>query len=280
MKLLLSTLLLCLVIVSTTFAQNSEQAKADSIAKVRENYNPYKNTISWDFSSLIHGQNYYYYGYYNPLDGYYYGPSAFTNESSIPAGIFFRHRVESKKFLRLDQATYWRASLFFNFTHFNSSDSASYILNNSNGYITARNPQSFNDIYTFFASLGIERDYNLNKFQLFYALDFLAAYSNAAGIYFGASITDTVNKYYSSGPTNVKDLSFGVSPGIGVNYYFNHRFSVGIESAFILNYVIQSSEIVEQPASNNKSIIYKLPSYHFIQGNYIPLRAIKASFSF
>jgi len=283
MKTLLTLTLLCFVIVFNGFAQTAEQSKLDSLSRIKdERYNPYKNTISWDVSNLFHTvTNTYYYENYDPYIGEYYQVPL----GSATTSFYFRHRLGSMKHSRLDRSAYLRISGYFNFTTPQKTDSAYKTVSVTNGSIVVQNPQPFNSIVNLGASIGLEKDYNLGHFQLYYAGDIVWGYSNsnATGSYYIGDLF-----YNISNPNNydyqyyllAKDLSFGISPALGVNYYIGKRFSVGIETAFLLSYTIQSSESVQENLTLNTNTTYKLPNYYFYSGQFIPLKAIKVGFSF
>lgn len=102
------------------------------------------------------------------------------------------------------------------------------------------------------------------------------------GTYFASDIINysNPNNYEFDYYYYARDLSFGISPALGVNYYFNNRFSIGIETAFILSYTIQTSELIQENLTLFNNTTYKLPNYYFYSGQFIPLKAIKVGFTF
>jgi hypothetical protein len=124
-----------------------------------------------------------------------------------------------------------------------------------------------------FASFGREWQQELGPFQIFYGSDIFLRYlllrSKEGIIHIPAPRT-----FY---PLD-QDLSFGLSPFIGIQYYFFSRFSLSVESHLDLAYRRVTYENFIIP--NNGELIYLNHRYDYFSASLRPVYILNLLFHF
>lgn len=174
-----------------------------------------------------------YYNYYYLYPYQYFG----TNTSG--ASLQYKRRLEGKKYVRSDRFTVLRTQLGFSVAAF-TKDSFMVSANGSNIVVQLPTSQSFVN-----ASIGLEIQRNLGRFQLIYGADVFGNYSFTDPTPAGSSPSQ-VTFYHAVAYTNV----IGVAPFIGANFFISPRISLGVESAMSIGFAHSISRI-DQPFYSN-----------------------------
>jgi hypothetical protein len=206
--------------------------------------------------------------------------SIYSNTSS--ATVLFKKKYQRGRLIEVNSVKYLRTFFTFN-GQVNFSDDPTQASVDSTD--VRFHPSSITNLTV---GLGLEKQFQSNRFVHYYGLDFFTSYFKTNDDFENGSFGNIIVNSTNSTDRRIRTIESGFNPFIGIKYYFTPQFSVGMETGISLSYFntrfqeIRFASQFDQDLGTFIRIVNELPpaTSHGLKFRFLGVRFLTIGYSF